>query len=236
MERFNIWSIFKKDFLIIFIALTTPWAWKMINYNVFLCLLLILITIILVKLLLIDRLQHTILILILCCVFLVVSVINLQLGFDQNLRKLNVNEEVKLNERHQYYARELGGLFLNRFSLNYYKNYNPYFYKLERNFFSVLDPNLYFFASHPRERGGINEFEKFPSLYFIFFIMGIIYSLKLRSLLAMLYLLFAASISGFISPAFELGPILFFPFVTALTALGVIYSVALLMYLIKRIH
>lgn len=236
MERFDVQGILKKDFLItVFIVFTTPWIWKITNYNVFLCLLLILITIILVKLLLIDRL-HTALILILCGAFLIASVINFRLGFDQELNKLNFNEEIQIDERHKYYARELGELFLNKYSLNYYKNYNPYIYKLERNFFSVLDPNLYFFASHPRERAGINEFEKFPSLYFMFFIMGILYSLKLRSLLLMLYLLVAASINGFISPAFELGPVLFFPFVTTLIVIGVVYSIDLLRFLIRKIH
>lgn len=222
-------DIFNKDFLIIiFIVLTTSWTWRILNYNIFLCLLLIFVTAIFLKLLLINKL-HTLLILILCLAFLIVAAVNLHLGFDQGLYKLNFNEEVQLNERHKYYAGELGKFFLNRYALNYYKNYNPYFYKFQQNIFSVLDSNLYFFASHPRERSGVNEFEKFPSLYLIFFVIGIIYSFRLRLLLIMLYLLAAVLVSGLISPAFELGPILFFPFVATLTILGVIW-------LINQIH
>lgn len=236
MRKLDIRDILNIDFLIfIFVVITTPWTWKILNNNILICLLLILIAYIFLKLLLIKRIIIELIILF-GLAFLVVSVINLQLGFDQQLDKLDVNEEVKLNERHRYYAKDLGAFFLNKYSLNYYKNYNPYFYKFQRNFFSVLDSNLYFFASHPRERAGINEFVKFPSLYLVFFILGIIYSLKLRSLLVIVYLLVAALINGFLSPAFELGPILFFPFVTALTALGVIYSISLLKFLIKKIR
>lgn len=225
MGRLRRLGIFDKNFLItIVIVFTTPWAWKILNYNVFLCLILILITAIFLKLLFSNKF-NVILTLILCLAFLIVTVINLQIGFDQDLRKLNVNEKVQLNERHRYYAGELGIIFLNRFSLNYYKNYNPYFYKFQRNFFSVLDLNLYFFASHPREREGISEFEKFHSLYLIFFVVGIIYSFRLRPLLVMLYLLAAGLVSGLISPTFELGPVLFFPFVATLTILGVIWLV-----------
>lgn len=213
----------KDVLIIIFIFFTTPWTWKILNDNVFLCLLLILITAIFVKLLLINKFC-AILILILCCAFLVASVINLQLGFDQDFHKLNVNEKVQLDERHKYYARELGELFLNKYALNYYKNYNPFFYKFQRNVFSVLDPNLYFFASHPRERAGINEFEKFPSVYLFLFIFGILYILQKRQLIAVVtYLLVAVFISGFIAPAFILGPILLFPFISTIISLGLIY-------------
>ncbi|MDD5415721.1 MAG: hypothetical protein PHE48_01805 [Candidatus Daviesbacteria bacterium] len=238
MGKLNIRSILAQNkalLVVILIVFTTPWTWKILNDNLLLCLSLIIITVIFVKLLLNNK-RNTRLILLFCSIFVVVSAVNVQLGFDRNLRKLNVNEEVQLNERHNYFAKELREFFLNKYSLNYYKNYNLSFYKFQRNFFSALDPNLYFFAGHPRERAGINEFEKFQSLYLIFFIIGIVYSLQLQSLLAIAYLLVAALINGFIAPTYRLGPILFFPFVTALTALGIMYSVALLKSLIRKIH
>jgi hypothetical protein len=47
-------------------------------------------------------------------------------------------------------------------------------YKISQNFFENLDPNLYFFANHPRERVGIREFEKFPYILLPFFFLGIV--------------------------------------------------------------
>lgn len=167
-------------------------------------------------------------------IFIILSILSLNKGYDKLLSKINFAEEIQLNQRHGYFSKELGIFFLNKYSLNFYRNYNPYLYKYERNFFENLDPNLYFFASHPRERAGINEFKKFPSLYFILFIMGIIYSLKLRPLFLLLYLLVAALTCGFISPVFELGPVLFFPFVATLITAGVMYSIGLLRSLIRK--
>ena len=48
------------------------------------------------------------------------------------------------------------------------------FFRLLRNFSEVIDPNLYFFANHPRERVGVSEFEKFPYLLLPFFIYGLV--------------------------------------------------------------
>lgn len=60
--------------------------------------------------------------------------------------------------------------------------------RIQNNLSETLDPNLYFFANHPRERVGKNEFEKFPYLYFPFFIVGLFSVLTTK--LNKIYLLF----------------------------------------------
>lgn len=218
----------KSTLILILISILNPWIWKIFQQNVLLSVLLISLSFLLFNLIWKSQFSPGYLISTLF-VFAVLSVMGIWLGYDQGLKKLESYEEIKINDRHKYYAKELGNLFLNKYSLNFYKNYNPYFYKFQSNFFSVLDPNLYFFASHPRERAGINEFEKFPSIYLIFFIFGIIYILQFQARVTIVYLIMAAFISGFISPGFGFGPFLFFPFVTTLTSLGIIY-------LSKEIH
>lgn len=223
MERIRILGIFRKDFLLtIFIILITPWTWKILDNNISLGLLLILITVVLVRLL-VNSERNFRLIPLLCLFFAVASIVSLQSGFDRNSFKPNVNEEVRLNKRHNYYAGNLKGFFLNKYSLNFYKNYQPYLNKFERNFFFSLDPNLYFFASHPRERAGVNEFEKYPSAYFFIFILGFIYYLQKRNLIIFFYLLAASFVSGFVSPGFVLGPVILFPFISATISLGLIF-------------
>ncbi len=225
MGKFSIRSILAQNkslLIIVLIIITTPWTWNILNYNLFLCFLLIMITIILAKLLLANR-SHPVLILTLGCIFLVASIVNLRLGFDQDINRLNIDEKVQLDERHGYYAQDLGKLFLNRYALNYYKNYNPSFSKFQKNFFSVIDPNLYFFASHPRERKGVMEFEKYPSFYLLLFISGIFYILQRKNLITLVvYLLATAFMSGFVAPGFILGPILIYPFVSTVIFLGLI--------------
>ena len=46
------------------------------------------------------------------------------------------------------------------------------FYKLIGNFSEVVNPNLYFFANHPRERAAVIEIEKFSYILLPLFIFG----------------------------------------------------------------
>ena len=50
--------------------------------------------------------------------------------------------------------------------------------RIRQNLFEQLDPNLYFFAGHPRERVGGAEFEHFPYFLFPFFLAGIVVASK----------------------------------------------------------
>lgn len=225
----------KSVLVLLVISFTNPWFWKILNVNIFLGLSIAVTSF--SQFILISsqkwRLKYLITTIFM---FIILSAFGIKLGYDQDLKIIKVDEQIQLDQRNRYYSKDLGELFLNKYVLNYYQNYNPYISKFQHNFFANLDPNLYFFASHPRERAGINEFEKFPSFYFLFFLLGIIYILQLQPKRLMLYFFVAALIGGLISPAFELGPILFFPLVTSLTTLGVIYSTILFKFCFKKIH
>ena len=47
------------------------------------------------------------------------------------------------------------------------------FFRMQENLSETVDPNLYFFGNHPRERVGLTEFEKFPFLYLPLFVFGV---------------------------------------------------------------
>lgn len=93
------------------------------------------------------------------------------------------------------------------------------FYKIEKNFFEVVDPNLYFFANHPRERIGIVEYEKFPYIFLPFFIAGILLIKKsdINILVVSLSPLVLLSLIGSSNP---IGPFSLFPALAAYTASG----------------
>ena len=46
------------------------------------------------------------------------------------------------------------------------------------NFFELLDLNLYFLGNHPRERVGMQEFEKFPYIFIPIFLFGLFSLIK----------------------------------------------------------
>lgn len=93
------------------------------------------------------------------------------------------------------------------------------FYKIEENFSEVIDPNLYFFANHPRERVGVSESEKFPYILLPFLVLGLLSIKKedLKILLLSFSPIVLISLIGNSNPA---GPFSLFPFFASYTAVG----------------
>lgn len=89
------------------------------------------------------------------------------------------------------------------------------------NISEVVDPNLYFFANHPRERVGVKEFSKFPFLYVFPFWIGLMQILmeKNEQSFRILFLL-SISLYGFAGSRNEVGPFLLFPFFVYILTIG----------------
>ena len=195
------------------------WIWKIIQENPLIAIILIILTFLLFKL--IDKGSKPLVLTVIIFLFLVLSFIMLGFNFDKSIQTITPEDEVKLNDRHFYYSEELGRVFLNRKVLNFYKNYSLPMYKFERNLFSNLDPNLYFFASHPRERAGIYEFEKYSFILLPFFIIGVMMLIYRGSIWAACYLVAATLVSAFVSSNYVLGSILFLPLINVSIGLGI---------------
>lgn len=86
-------------------------------------------------------------------------------------------------------------------------------YRINQNFSEVVDPNLYFFANHPKERTGINETEKIPYILLPIFIYGIfiMISRKYYKIFA-LFFGFPLTYYSLYGTGEGIQPILFFPF------------------------
>lgn len=96
------------------------------------------------------------------------------------------------------------------------------FFRILSNFSEVVDPNLYFFANHPRERVGVQEFEKFPFLLLPFFVYGLLQFVQKTKNQKLLIISFFAPVllTSFIGSKNSFGPFSLFPFVTVFSALG----------------
>lgn len=92
-----------------------------------------------------------------------------------------------LNIRRSYYSGDLVGRFAENKPLKFLTNY-------KQNFFQGIDPNFYFFANHPRERGGISEFEKLSPIFIPLFLIGVIDYLRRRIYQPFYYSLFTLSL------------------------------------------
>lgn len=221
MTRIYLYSI-RRQFILLVVILFNFWIWNIIQKNLAVAIMLILLTFLLFLLIMERKLKIWVLTIVFILFFLLFFII-IKSDFDKGIQHFTPEDQVRLNERHLYYAQELGAIFLNRKILNYYKNYSLQVYKLEGNLFSNLDLNLYFFASHPRERAGVSEFEKFPPLLLPFFIIGTLLLIYWGSIRAAIYLVAATFVGSFITQNYILGPILFFPLISVCIAIGIIY-------------
>lgn len=94
--------------------------------------------------------------------------------------------------------------------------------RISRNLFENFDPNLYFFANHPRERVGIKEFEKFHFIFLPFFLAGLFSLIKTgQRALPVLSFLIPLSVLSFIGNQNILGSFSVFPFFAVCIATGV---------------
>lgn len=135
-----------------------------------------------------------------------------------SLTFLNENEKLQQQTRLRAYAGKNYILPLaNWFEL---RQESIAFYKLEDNLAEAVDPNLYFFANHPRERVGIIEKEKFPYMLLPMFLLGF-FSLRRKHLPLTLLGLSPLALISIIGNSNPMGPFTLFPFLAVVTAIGI---------------
>lgn len=199
------------------VTITNFWIWRIAEIDLIFCLALILLSVILFYLFTNYR-KRILFIFLLLLIYISIKV--LISGFDNNLSTLFPDQQKQLNQRHGYYADDLGIFFKNKFTLRLYRDVFPYLNIYTSNIFNSLSPNLYFFANHPREREKVEEFSMYPSVLVIPFLIGLIRILSLLNYTIIGYILFAIFVTGFVKQNFIFGPIMFFPLVNLFISLG----------------
>lgn len=224
----------------IMIILLNPWWWVIIQSDLWIGVIAFILSIVFVHYVVTSSSysfynKSKITLLLLLGLTSLLIIIILRQGFDESIFKLSPKEIQQQNKRHEFYAHNLGKIYTNKFSLSYYKNYSYSLLKFERNFFANLDPNLYFFASHPRERAGIDEFEKYTLIFVPFFIIGFIYSIYYPRIKTIAYIFFVLILSSLISPSYKFGPILSFPVINFMITIGFLVSLKFVLKYIKNV-
>lgn len=197
--------------LLLFISLANFWIWRLFNSSFILAMAVLVLTVFLI-----FRLK-----ILTALLFSALSIFLLVNTYDTNLKYISPLENDRLVHQQEYFAGALGKLFKNRIALYLHYEVFPYVAKYEKNLAYTLDPNQYFFKSHPRERGGIVEFEKFSPLLLPFFIMGIILLVTGGFNFLVVYLTISQLVSAFLFPGYDMGPVLIFPFIVSMIYIGV---------------
>lgn len=204
------------------VVILSPWLWFIVQKNFLISLLILGLD--LVVFLYFSQKRSKMLFFFLLILTIISVFITVKNGFDYSIFRNSALDIQQLNKRHEFYAHGLGKIYTNKIVLTYVKDFNLPLYKLQRNFFSNLDINLYFFASHPRERIGVGEFEKYLPIFLPFFLLGFLYIIYKPILKILLYLLFVSLTSAVISPYYNMGPILFFPIFSVIITIGLLLS------------
>jgi hypothetical protein len=222
-RKMTVGKIKVESLLLFLVFILNYWTYQLFQQDILLGFILSIITVTLftvtfVKVDLIYKIAILLLLIFIC----VGSFYLLSGHFDTTLGQITSTETKTISLRHGYFAQGLGILFINKFSQQYYsKWYTPISHYL-RNISYSIDPNLYFFKSHPREKSGIDEYDKYSPLLLPFFILGFLthfLSLNSHKILS-IYLVTAVFITGFISPYYNLGPVLLFPYLNLAILIG----------------
>lgn len=211
-----------EKFIHLLVIILNPWWWVIIQRDLWVGLLVFVLSFTVFLYFFKGKLR--IFLLLLSVLTVILFFISVRKAFDESILRVSSLDIQQYNKRHEFYAIGLGKIYTNRFSLAYFKEYNFPLYKLQSNFFANLDPNLYFFASHPRERLGIEEFNKYLPIFLPFFLIGILYSIYILSPNLFIYSISISLLSSIISSKYNLGPILFFPLINLAITIGIILS------------
>lgn len=203
--------------------LTSFWFWRIAENNLVFSLLLILDSVLIYKIIFCRTIVTKQLHFFVLLVFIIIFSIQLIAGYYREIWIFNPTEKLAFGTRHNYLANDLGGLYKNKVASFFYTKVGYQLGKYNQNLFYNLDPNLYFFASHPLERKNVDEFNKYSPFLLPLFFMGIIEILKIgANFFVIVYGLIIILASGFVHPNYILGPVLFFPVINSVIAKGLV--------------
>lgn len=187
----------KNSIFLALVVLANYWLWHFLNQKNYLCFSLMVIFSFVIFFL--NYFNHKLkyFILLFPAIFLILS-------GKPDIFSLDGLEIHTINQRRNYYSQKiLAKVFENKVS--------RYIFNYQKNFFEGLDPNYYFFGTHPRERVGIKEIKKFPFFFIFFFLLGIYYQLRKNNYFTITYFFFTLALASFYSPIDRFS-FLFFPF------------------------
>lgn len=202
------------------------WVYWIYEKNFFLGEIIIIETVLLF-LLVINKITKVILALILI-ILLMTSIYLLTNYFDKEISSPSTIESIKIRQRRQFYASELGKVYTNRFGIYYFDNLRLVFNKLSSNFFSNMDLSVYF---SPRTFIDREKYSLFLSPFFIIGFLSILVKLKV---ILIIYLLPALLVSSLLELDSTLHPLLIFPFVSLCITIGLIKFMKILKDLVIK--
>lgn len=208
--------IFLSIFTPLGISLFNFWIYWIYNYNFFVGELLTIETILLFLSTTLKK-SKTItlsiyLILTIVCFFLLIT------NFDKNIFNTSTFESIRIRERQQFYAHEIGKVYTNRIGIFFFDRLGIYFTKFSSNFFIALDLNHYF------SPGLQIDHAKYPLFFVPVFVVGFLFFVTNIQIVPVIYCITVLFVSGFTNLDAKINPPLMFPIITLCITRGFLQS------------
>jgi len=206
--------------LVLIISLSNQWIWRIaqLNFNLFLFLLVI--SLVLYKSLESRKYYLALIILVGLSLFFQWRFTNFE-----SLNLLSNDEQRVQTLRLKFYNPEdhYTRVIFYRLNLKNFLegNFTIVTTRILKNFFETIDPNVYFFAGHPRERVGIPEFEKFPYIFALPFMIGFFNLIGSKKILFFINFLFCILLLSIIGHKSSIGAFILFPFFVVAITCGI---------------
>jgi hypothetical protein len=207
----------KKNFAFLLVLITSIWIWKMLLENFIIAIVCIACTILIYQIT-VHKVKNNKLSKLYIFLLVVLALLQIFTTQYKSLTKLDDDgirvQQIRLNEYPPTHITIAGKTLWLKFA-NWFEQRDETraFFRMESNVFQSIDPSLYFFVNHPRERFGVHEFEKFPYILMPFFIIGIVsmfYKYRLISSISFIVPVFISAMWGNNNP---LSNFTFFPLI-----------------------
>lgn len=198
----------------VLVSVLSPWIWMLLKSQTIITISIIFVSFYLYKYLLDKKISLSS-----KRIVIVLSVISLLYilfaSFDKNLL-VEYQSSLESLRRENYFFRELGKVYGNKFGLYYFNNLRRRIYEYQSNIFYALDFDTYFVSGLT---GNISK-SRFPLVFLPLFLLGFYHMIREFSerFLFLIFCLFL--ISGFLDMNNSLGLVIFYPLITSNISLG----------------
>ncbi|MBX4205575.1 hypothetical protein KW795_00080 [Candidatus Microgenomates bacterium] len=207
--------------IFLLISFVNLWLYKIASFNIVIAVL-----VLAISFLVLNSYRRNKVYVLLIVLFIILSIVQIRTTNVKSL--INLSEDQKVSQTRR--VRQYPPVYINFLGktiwipvAHWFEERKEYrvLDRLGKNFSEILDPNLYFFASHPRETDQIESFEKFAYILLPIFIIGFVKFLKSKNVvLLVLTLVVPILISTIIGTRNPIGPITLFPLFTLSIYLG----------------
>ena len=204
----------KKGYLFLFLVIIiSPWTWVIADTSLIIFIVLIITSVLIYRSLYLNELSNlynkTVI-----CLFLIAYFHLITNSFDKSLIEIYKKGTPLISKRQEYFSRELGKIYRNRYGIFYFNKIEPVLFKYLNNISYAIDLQTYFLPINE------NAKSKYPIYFIPFLLVGLFYIIEKPKKLFFITTILSILLLGFINTRNSIGPMLLYPIIGSIISLG----------------